>query len=234
MKFLVLCPRCRHRVSVQVGMAGQLSLCPYCKSLFKVPPPPPSHQPASTGFSLSPLSRSIEHPSCRTDSPALPRNIFDAAPVKTKEQPCENPPLPPDVPNISEDSPRTSPTRLLGLMSAGIVVVLIVLLGAVAFLSLGRKPSPALQGRGEGTRVAQEKAQSKTKAAPWIRAESRSPRTNPRTSLGNSTRRNGETLKEVQPERPRQSEPPAETPPSTRREEPRAQPFPQGGGAAQA
>ena len=146
MSFLVLCPRCRRRVLVQESMVGQPAGCPYCTMLFQVLTPPHPPSPLSPRPSVIPPRAfdSAERPA------AKPRPQPSAAPQKTRPHSHKSETLPLDAHNTYPETPRSSRTWFLVLLSGGIAFLLLAgLVCTAAFLSRDPMPSSPDQGRPE-------------------------------------------------------------------------------------
>ncbi len=127
MTFLVLCPSCRHQVSVQENTAGQLARCPYCARPFKVPAPPPS--PAAPPR-VQAVAKKPEKGRGVAPRPPMPNPRKGRAPVD-------------DPPPVYSERSGSRGKILLGVLSFGIVGLLLAVVGGVAvFLLKDRLAEP--------------------------------------------------------------------------------------------
>lgn len=130
--------------------------------------------------------------------------------------------LPPDMYDISADSPRSKRTLFLGLLSAGIVVILLAgLIGTAAYLVRDQEPSSPRQGPRE-TPVAQANPRPTSKTV--VQQSSNQTLPEPAVQLDKPTRRKGAATSDTTSSEPAPSKRQEEARPATRVEEEQTQP----------
>ncbi|HTU89421.1 MAG TPA: HEAT repeat domain-containing protein [Gemmataceae bacterium] len=208
-------------------MVGQPARCPCCTMAFLVPSapprsapavaPPPAPRPTAVPPRQPPPTRS---PAPRGDAP-LP-SPTGAAARKPSSYRRKTQTFPADAYDLSPEPPRSSRTLLLGLLSAGLMLFLgVVLAGIAVFVFRDQLFSPTRQ-ESRGTPVAQADPDTSGKTA--TEPLSKTAPTNPIIQPDKSPRLDGDAPQGAVPVEKAVPKREAETRPSPRREEEEPEP----------
>ncbi|MCA9070875.1 MAG: hypothetical protein KDA84_18225, partial [Planctomycetaceae bacterium] len=136
MPIIFRCQECDARLTVSNKDAGKRMRCPSCESLADVPELPTKQKP-----SREPRTESRPRPETYTESPARSERRSRPQPQPRRERPRNRPEFRPRA-RGSEDSGSSSPLLIPGLIGGGLLLVVVVGVGAFLMGRSETTPDP--------------------------------------------------------------------------------------------